>query len=73
MQKLWIVRYRTWRKGCRSMKFHEDLSVGETAEEAIQRVRETTQHLIGSEEFRNYKAELVEEVFGFNIKVEEKK
>ena len=68
--KLWKVRYRTWRKGCTSIKYHEDLSVGETAEEAIQKVREATQHLIGNEELRNYTAEEVNTVFGYTITVE---
>lgn len=68
--KLWKVTYRTWcNRRHASAENHVDISVGETAEEAIQRVREATAYLLGNEIMRNYQAEEITNVFGFNITV----
>ena len=68
--KLWKVRYKTWsNRKHMSTEDYEDLSIGETAEEAIQRVREATAYLLGNEVVRNYQAEEITNVFGFTINV----
>ena len=68
--KLWKVTYKTWcNRYHASAETHVDISVGETAEEAIQRVREATAYLPGNEIMRNYQVEEITNVFGFNITV----
>ena len=64
--KLFKVKYTCYNKNYTSLRNPEILSVGETAEEAISRAKESAPEY----DARNFRAEEVSNVFGFNIIVE---
>lgn len=64
--KLYRVEYKVWDMFCSKLYDREKLSVGKNKEEAIDRVRD-----IVDKDARDFNAEEIESVFGYNIAIKE--